>query len=158
MDSAAASRNGLNLSQVIKGMAIPAFVIDKGHIVTHWNRACEKMTGISSDNVIGTRDAWKAFYPSRRPVMADLIVDQAPEETVAEFYQGKYTPSNLVEGAYEAQDLFPHLGDGGKWLYFTATPLRDAHGSVTGAIETFQDITKRRRAEKHLKDPGRRPR
>jgi PAS domain S-box-containing protein len=133
-------------------MAIPAFVINKEHIVTHWNRACERLTGISSIEMVGTRDAWKAFYPIKRPVLADLVVDNSPEEIIAHYYKGKYTKSPLVTQAYEVQDFFPHFSDDGKWLFFTATQLIDASKNICGAIETFQDITKRKKAEKEIQE------
>ena len=144
-----------DLSQIIHGMAIPAFVIDDKHIVTHWNRACEKLTGVPAADVIGTQDAWKAFYPEKRPVLADLVVDRSIEEVIAEYYQGKYEKSVLVDNAYEAQDFFPNLGKGGKWLYFTATRLMDSSNNIVGAIETFQDLTKRKEAEKSLRESDR---
>ena len=36
------------LSQIVQGNTIPTFVINQDHIVTHWNRACEKLTGYKS--------------------------------------------------------------------------------------------------------------
>jgi signal transduction histidine kinase len=148
-------RSVSDLSQIINGMAIPAFVIDSRHIVTHWNRACEKLTGVPAADVIGTQDAWKAFYPAKRPLLADLVVDRSIEEVIAEYYQGKYEKSVLVDNAYEAQDFFPNLGKGGKWLYFTATRLMDLSNNIVGAIETFQDLTKRKEAEKSLRESDR---
>lgn len=148
-------RSVSDLSQIIHGMAIPAFVIDDKHIVTHWNRACEKLTGVPAADVIGTQDAWKAFYPEKRPVLADLVVDRSIEEVIAEYYQGKYEKSVLVDNAYEAQGFFPNLGKGGKWLYFTATRLMDSSNNIVGAIETFQDLTKRKEAEKSLRESDR---
>ena len=71
-----------DLSQIIHGMAIPAFVIDRRHIVTHWNRACEKLTGVPAADVIGTQDAWKAFYPEKRPVLADLAIGGDCADTI----------------------------------------------------------------------------
>jgi len=144
-----------NLSQIIHGMAIPAFVIDSKHNVTHWNRACEKLTGVPAADVIGTQDAWKAFYPAKRPVLADLVVDGSIEEVIARHYKGKYEKSVLVDNAYEAQDFFPNLGKGGKWLYFTATRLIDSSNNIVGAIETFQDLTKRKEAERSLRESDR---
>jgi PAS domain S-box-containing protein len=142
--------NPNQLSQIVHGMAIPAFVIDTDHAVIHWNKACEKLTGIASATMIGTRDAWKAFYPEKRPVLADLVVEQAPGCEIEGYYSDNYGISDLVDDAYEAHGYFPHLGEDGKWLYFTATPLKDASNRVIGAIETFQDITDRKRAERSL--------
>lgn len=139
-----------DLSRIVYGMAIPTFVIDKNHCVMHWNRACEKLTRISEGDVKGTQDAWKAFYPDKRPVLADLVVDEAPEQRIERHYRGTFSKSELVEGAYEAHSYFPELGDRGKWLFFTATPLRDSRGRIAGAIETFQDITEQKFAEMEL--------
>lgn len=109
--------NERHLSQIVHGMAIPVFVMDKEHCITHWNKACERLTGISAGDMIGTQDAWRAFYPKKRSLLADLVVDGAPEDSVAEYYGGKYSKSELVEGGYDVQDFFPRLGEGGKWLF-----------------------------------------
>ena len=140
------------LSQIVDGSSVPTFVIDREHIITHWNRACENLTGVSANEVVGTKRQWTAFYPEERPVMADLIVDSVPEDEVARYYGGKYVKSALIERAYEAEDFFPHFGERGKWLFFAAAPLRDHEGKVFGAIETLQDITERKRADEALKE------
>ncbi len=134
------------LGQIIESIPIPLFVIDKDHIVTHYNQAMENLTGVEADELIGTRDPWKAFYSAARPTMADFILDGAPEEELTRYYQGKFRKSPVKTGAYEAEDFFPDIGDGGKWLFFTAAPLTDSEGNVFGALETLQDTTERRRA------------
>jgi PAS domain S-box-containing protein len=139
-----------NLSQIVQGSSTPIFVIDKNHIVTYWNKACEKLTGISASEVIGTKKQWQAFYAEERPLMADFLVDEMPEKNISKYYIGKYKKSALIEGAYEAEDFFLDLGEKGKWLFITAAPLKDRQGKIIGAIETLQDITERVRAEKAL--------
>ena len=73
--------------------------------------------------------------------MADLIVDGTSAEEIEAYYQGKYKESYLIDGAYEADDFFPELGDHGKWLHFTASPMKNEDGEIMGAIETLQDTT-----------------
>ena len=142
----------LRLSQIIDGSAVATFVIDHEHRVTHWNRACAVLTGLPASELIGTRQQWRAFYPDERPCMADLVLDGAMEEKVAQYYgTKKYHRSQVVEGGFEAEDFFANFGSSGRWLYFTAAPLRDAHGNVIGAIETLQDVTEQKRAEEHLR-------
>jgi PAS domain S-box-containing protein len=135
------------LTQIIESIPIPTFVLDNDHLVTHYNTALENLCGIAYEEILGTRDSWKAFYKAARPTMADLIVDGAPEEEIARYYRGKYRKSPVKEGAYEAEDFFPDIGNGGRWLYFTAAPLMDSEGNVFGALETLQDTTERRHAE-----------
>jgi PAS domain S-box-containing protein len=140
------------LSEIMDGSSIPTFVIDRDHVITHYNRAMENLTGISATEIIGTRKQWMAFYAKERPILADLVVDGASEEELARLYGIKYRKSDVIEGAYEAENFFPDLGKTGRWLFFTAAPLRDAEGGVTGAIETLQDISQRKQAEEaHLK-------
>ncbi|WP_200283920.1 EAL domain-containing protein [Rhabdochromatium marinum] len=134
------------LSEIIEGNPVPTFVIDAEHRVTHWNRACEIVIGVSAADVIGTCDQWRAFYSEPRPVMADLVLDGALNRDF-EYYYGHYKPSSFIDGACEAEKFFPDFPGGGRWLFFTAAPLRGTNGEIIGAIETLQDTTERKRAE-----------
>jgi signal transduction histidine kinase len=134
------------LSHIIAGSPIPTFVINSDHIVTYFNHACENLTGISAGEIIGTKDQWKAFYSGKRPVMADLLLDRNPEKRIAEYYPQIYRNSNVVPGAFNAEGFFPDLGEEGKWLFFTAAPIKDNQGRITGAIETIQDISDEKRS------------
>jgi len=46
------------LSQIIHGLSIPTFVIDDEHVITHWNKACESLTGLSAEEMVGTKKQW----------------------------------------------------------------------------------------------------
>ena len=136
------------LSQILQGTFIPTFVIDRRRIISHWNKALERMTGLSAAEMIGTRNHWRFIYPLERHLMADLVVEGASEEIIARYYDGKCRKSATVEAAYEVEDYFPKLG---RWLLFTASPLLDDNGLVIGAIETLQDITEQKRTEEELR-------
>jgi PAS domain S-box-containing protein len=142
--------------QIVRGSPIPTFVIDSKHIITHCNRAFENLTGIAAHELIGTRKQWLAFYPAQRPVMADLIVDNASVEELTRYYGRNYWKSSVTEGGYEAEGFFPDLGENGRWIFFTAAPLKDEEGRITGAIETLQDISERKWAEEALSESQRR--
>lgn len=142
------SRLYSELQEVVNQSAVPTFVIDAQNIVTHWNKACEVLTGIQRKDVIGTNKPWKAFYKKERAVLANLVVRGAPEEEIEKLYEGRWQRSKLTEGAYEFQTRFRSFGGGpDKWLFFTAAPLRDANGNIIGAIETLQDTTEQKQAE-----------
>ncbi|MFH0967329.1 MAG: PAS domain S-box protein, partial [Methanobacteriota archaeon] len=134
------------LNAVIGESPMPLFVIDKNHRVLFWNKALEKYSGILSEEVKGTNQQWRAFYQEERPCMADILVD-GDTDHISQWYPGKYSPSRLIEGAYEAVDYFPDIGDNGSWLFFSAAPIRDDEGRVIGAVETLEDITQQKNAE-----------
>ncbi|MBK6650308.1 MAG: diguanylate cyclase [Betaproteobacteria bacterium] len=144
---AALQENRNFLAQIVDGGSVATFVIDRHHNVTHWNRACEALTGMAAHQMLGTDQQWRAFYDEPRPVMADIVLDGANEKSVKDYYHGKYRPSSLIAGAFEAEDFFPAFGDSGRWVFFTAAPIRNAEGVVVGAIETLQDVSARKAAE-----------
>lgn len=141
-------KNQNELKAIIDGSPIPQFVIDQNHHVIHWNQALEVYSGIKAQDIVGTKQHWKAFYDNKRPCLADLLIESTPEE-IEEWYPGKFNLSKLIEGAFEATDFYPEIL-GGTWLYFTAAPIRDAEGNIIGAVETLNDVTQRKQAEKEL--------
>ncbi|WP_408999260.1 PAS domain S-box protein [Syntrophus buswellii] len=147
-----ALRNSENLLRnILDGSPIPQFVIGRDHRVVMWNKALEKYSGVRAEEMVGTDGQSVPFYGKKRPTMADLLIDGAVEK-IPLLYEGKYAKSVLVDGAYEGTDFFPEIGDGGKWLYFTASTIKDSKGSILGAVETLEDVTEHKRAEEMLKE------
>ncbi|MFH1078957.1 MAG: PAS domain-containing protein [Pseudomonadota bacterium] len=136
------------LFSVIEGSPIPQFVIGLDHQVIYWNRALEELSRIPAEEVIGTSQHWRAFYAKERPCMADLIVDQSLE-TIPEWYKG-VSKSKLLDETFEAEGFFPDLGEKGRWLRFTAAPIRTSQGVLVGAIETLEDFTERKQTEQRM--------
>jgi PAS domain S-box-containing protein len=149
-DTPPAPHAAVALSEFFDGHPVATFAIDTNHVITHWNKACEHLLGWSRDEMVGTRNHWQPFYPRERPLLADLIISGVEDEIDA-LYLGKHKRSALIPGAFEAEDFFPNIGASGHWLHFTAAPLRDAEGSIVGAIETLRDVTERRVAENALR-------
>jgi len=135
------------LYQIIQGSTIPTFVINQDHIVTHWNKAIEKLSGVAAEQAIGTNRQWAPFYDTPRPSMADVVLDQISEEDIRRLYANAWRKSALIDEAYEAEGFFPNLGRDGKWCWFTAAPIKSPDGRVIGAIETLWDKTEDKRAE-----------
>jgi PAS domain S-box-containing protein len=135
------------MAQIVNGSTMPTFVIDKDHIVLHWNKACEKLTGYSADKIVGTNKHWLPFRPEKRLLMADIILDQVMEGEIDKLYGKQWRKSALIEGAYEAEEFFPRIGENGRWLFFTAAPIKSPDGEMIGAIETLWDKTEERQAE-----------
>ena len=134
--------------QIVDRSPIASFSIDENHNVTHWNRSCELLSGLSESDMIGTT-AWRGFYSKPRPVLADLILDNVFENTLKDHYGKNVRRSSVASGAYEVEDYFPNLL-GGCWLLFTAVALYDDQGKVIGAVEILQDISCQKEQEKKI--------
>jgi PAS domain S-box-containing protein len=135
------------LSQIIGGSTIPTFVINRDHVVTHWNTAMENLTGVKAAGMVGTTRQSTPFWGEERPTMADVILDQIGETEIKKLYGEKWRRSVLIEEAYEAEVFFPRLGETGKWCWFTAAPIKGHDGTIIGAIETLWDKTEDKKAE-----------
>ncbi|MGD8990589.1 MAG: PAS domain S-box protein [Desulfobacterales bacterium] len=135
------------LSQIIEGSTIPTFVLNMDHVVTHWNKAMEKVTGIKADTMVGGSRPAIAFWGEERPTLADVILDQIGEDEIRKLYGEQWRKSTLIEEAYEAEVFFPRMGESGKWCWFTAAPIKAPDGSIVGAIETLWDKTEDKKAE-----------
>ncbi|NTV43553.1 MAG: PAS domain-containing protein, partial [Syntrophobacteraceae bacterium] len=134
------------LTDIINFMPDPTLVIDAtGHVIA-WSRAMEEMTGIPAQEMLGKADYEYAipFYGERRPVLLDLVL--LPREELEQKYAGIATKGSVLVG----ETYVPGLKGSGRYLYATASALRDAHGDVVGAIETIRDITERKEAEVEL--------
>ncbi len=128
------------------------FSIDRNHTVTAWNKACEKLTGISRDDMLGTKKHWSAFYTFERPLLSDMIVDKTPYNQILEANAHKNIRAELTRESLEKEEYFSGLGGKGSWISFLATPLKDKAGEVIGAIEIIQDITRKKFDEEELRN------
>jgi PAS domain S-box-containing protein len=132
------------LAEIVQGSTIPTFVIDENHVITHWNKAIEMLSGVPAEGMVGTSNQSIPFWGKMRPSMADVILDQTNAEDIHKLYAGKGRKSALIEGAYEAEAFLPKAG---KWCWFTAAPIKSPDGRIIGAIETIWDKTEEKRAE-----------
>ena len=135
-------------ADIINFLPDATFAIDTTGVVIAWNRAMEKMTGIPVSDMLGRGDFEYAipFYGERRPILIDLIL--RGEDVVA----GKYSRIWKEGDKYISEIYIPHLNCGkGAYLWFTASPLYNTEGQITGAIESIRDITGRKWTEEQLK-------
>ncbi len=135
------------LKDVIESLPDPTFAIDADGRVTLWNRAMERLTGVSADAVIGRSDCNSLIHPgdSARPLLSDIVVGRVPEGTA-----GHHTAARW-EGGSLTGEIAVITGDGEeRVLQGRATPLRGPDGETVGAIESLRDITEIRAGERTL--------
>ncbi|MFH0954004.1 MAG: ATP-binding protein [Verrucomicrobiota bacterium] len=137
-------------SGLIQNSSAPMFVLTPDHRVVFWNRACEELTGVKSDEVIGSRTHWQAFYDVERPSLADVILDGS-FGLLPELYEHFARSKVLIDG-WQAEGWFRNRMGVYHYLVFDAVPVRSPDGKLLAAVETISDITEHKRAEEALRE------
>ncbi len=137
------------LMEIVDFLPDAALVIDRDGKVIAWNRAIEEMTGVPKAEMIGKGDHEYSipFYGSRRPILIDLVL-QPDGETERKMYHTISRVRETLCGEVFVPNVF---GGRGAFIWGNASPLRDSHGQIVGAIETIRDVTERHRVEDELR-------
>lgn len=140
----ALSREKNFIDSLIQGSSSPTFVIDRNHKLIYWNRACEALTGIPADDLIGTDRHWSAFYEERTRCLADLLIDRIPPAGTKSFHGSDIIPDGLQgEGWLD-------LSGKRRYLLFSAAPIFGERGEIVAAVETLEDMTGQKLLEEKL--------
>ncbi len=131
-------------TNLIQNCAVAIFAIDMHHLVIHWNKACEELTGIPASDMLGSSNHWKPFYRHKRRCLSDIVIDH--ERSANETYS-VYGPSVLIPGGLHAEGWYADLGGHDRYIIYDAAPLLDNTGRILGAVESLQDITTLKRME-----------
>lgn len=131
--------------QLLGNTSAAIFVINRDHRVIYWNHACEELSGIRSEDIVGTSDHWKAFYKTPRKVLSDHIIDGSHEKLRDHIQQ--YSPSALIPGGVRVEGWFDSLQEGHRYLIIEGSPVYAKTGKLVSSIETIQDITTHKETE-----------
>jgi len=133
--SAAAERHRLADLQanMLRNANVAVVAVDRDGKVTLFNRAAERITGFSADEVVGSDRLWQMAFPD-----ADTR-----ERTLTTIF-------DLMRRGEDAKDLelpvHTRSGETRTLSWFTAS-LRDVNGRVIGGVGMGRDITDFRRAQ-----------
>lgn len=126
--------------RLMEHLVTAAFVLDAEGRVIIWNKACERLTGILSEEIVGTKTHWQAFYEHERICLADVILKQmdvVPDDL--------YESYNNIKGGAEAihAQNWCHLPrrKERKYLAFDAGAVFDEKGKLSAVVETLTDMT-----------------
>ena len=133
---------------LIRNSAVPAFVINANRRVVIWNRACEELTGVKAEDMLGGDQVWRAFYKKKNPLLAEIIIDGQPEQR-PDCYQ-EFGKSTFIPEGLRAEGWYDNLNGMERYLAANAAPLRNSRGELLAVIETFEDATERKCYEKQL--------
>jgi PAS domain S-box-containing protein len=131
-------RSRQQMNDIINFLPDATFVRDISGRVIAWNLAMERMTGVSSEEMLGKGDHEYAlpFHNEKCLLLADMVLEMSPSS------DSRYQYFKRSGDRISSEIFIPHFKDGaGANLWSTASPLYDTHGTVTGAIESFRDIS-----------------
>jgi PAS domain S-box-containing protein len=134
--------------KILLNTAVPTFVLDSEHRVIIWNKACEKLTGLSAGEMIGSTETWKGFYQEARPVLADIIIDGTIKNRSFDYVSFKKSP--LTPDGLQAESWCQNTTGPKRFVFIDAVPVRNAKGKVVAVIQTVQDISERKRFGEEL--------
>ena len=130
-------------------VVVPTFAVDLDGNVVIWNRACERLTGVSAQEVLGTNNHWRAFYEEPRFCLADIIIRDGAKDldTLYPWHAG--ASENGIGLRAENWCVMPRAN---KRLYLAidAGPIYDNEGVMIAAVETLRDITELKTAQTTL--------
>ena len=134
--------------ELVQNLAVATFVLDPGHRVVLWNRACEELTGVPAADMLGTSDHWRPFYETQRQTLADIIIDR-DHDKLSSLY-AHFSRSSLTDQGLHAEGWYLNMNGKNRYLIFDAAPVYDIDGSLLVVVETLQDIPERKRIEDEL--------
>ena len=123
--------------ELVRQMVVPTFVLGGDGRVLVWNTACETLTGLKAESVIGTKEHWRGFYPAQRPCLADLVLTSS-EANVAAYSNIRFS-ANAEQGRAENWCDLPNGTR--RYLAIDAGKVRDANGRIVAVVETLRDLT-----------------
>jgi PAS domain S-box-containing protein len=116
---------------------LPTFVLDKNHRVIQWNKACQDLSGISLEEIVGKK-IWEGFKVNDKGSIADILIEDM--DSITQDY-GESIISQTDSSSFEIDTYLPKLKDGQR-VIVTVAPILDNNNAVKGAIQTVQEISK----------------
>ena len=131
------------LINIINFIPDPLMVLDSKGCVVIWNKSMENLTGVRAEHVIGIGEYEHslAFYETRRPMLADILL--YPMQEIEDQYNSFHKSENFISG----EGYVPLLD---KTLWGSASILYDGEGAISGAIQISRDVTERKKQSNQI--------
>jgi PAS domain S-box-containing protein len=125
------------MDEIFDRYPLPTFVLDKNHRVIQWNKACEELSGILAEEILGKK-VWDGFHVSDKGSLGDILIDDM--NSITRDY-GESIINQLDPDSFEIDTFLPNL-KGGQRVIVTVAPIMGNNKIVKGAIQTTQEINK----------------
>lgn len=121
----------IDYKAVVDNMYDGLYLVDRERMITFWNRAAERMTGFTAEEVTGSH-------------CYDNVLIHVDDRGNNLCWAGCPLVVTMEEGTPRQAEVYLHHKDGHRVpVSIRSTPLRDAAGKVIGGIEVFSDLSPR---------------
>lgn len=137
---------------LMENLVTPTFVVNVDGFVVIWNKACERLTGLKSKEVIGTKNHWKGFYDYQRPCLVDMVISKHRNNAYQhQTLHEHYSHIDIDDNSLKAENwcVMPLLGKK-KYVAIDAGPIYDGAGNLIAAVETLRDLTELKQVQSNL--------
>jgi len=135
---------------LLQALPLAAYALDGQGRVVFWNSDCESLTALAAERVLGTREAWRAFYPGPAPSLADLLLEGRLEHLARHWPEASVLDQGPDWARVAGWRLLP-LQSGRRYLEQEVRLVRDAAGKPLAVIETLRDRTREQGDEQMLR-------
>jgi len=116
---------------LIENMYDGLYFVDRRRTITYWNKAAERITGFTADEVVGCR-------------CSDNILIHVDGKGKGLCRGMCPLAAAIDDGNSREAEVYLHHKDGHRVpVWVRVTPLRDTHGSIVGGAELFTDLSSR---------------
>lgn len=136
--------------RLMQHLIVPTFVLNADGDVIIWNNACERLTGVMAEEVIGTKNHWRAFYEEPRACLADILVEGRTGELEG-LYTAHSEPGKQHAGLRAENWCVMPKASKRLYLAINSGPIYDDDGNLIAVVETLRDMTEQKQAENALK-------
>jgi len=125
---------------IIENMHDGIYFVDRERRITYWNKAAERITGYTAEEVVGSS-------------CADNILVHV-DATGRQLCKGSCPLiATMADGAPRETEVYLHHKQGHRLpVWVRASPLPAADGSFTGAVEMFTEISSRQALQEQVEE------
>ncbi len=125
--------------EILNSLQDGIYYLDRDRVITYWNRAAEKITGYSSEQVIG-RSCRNNILNHVNAQGVVLCKDHCP------------MAATMQDGKPREVYVYLHHAEGHRVpVQIRSSPIRDPNGEIVGAVETFSKGTSPENTERRLR-------